>query len=124
MDREILFRGKDIFSGEWRYGFYCRTTDDVHYIMSQKPGAAFEYFVVHKKTVGQYTGLKDCEGKSIFGGDILEHAGLLGVIEFRGGIFGLYKTRNGHSVFGQMEKNAGKIIGNIHDNPELLEARK
>lgn len=116
--REILFRGKDIISGEWITGFLV---DGSHI------GSWLECEPVNPATVGQFTGLTDTNGTKIFEGDIVEGAdftaedGGYGVVSFVDGAFEV----NGNNVTGTFHENYWgrefEVIGNIHDNPELLE---
>ena len=123
--RKILFRGKSEDNGEWVYGYYA-CIGKRHYILTGKLnliGAVnFEHYLVIPETVGQYTGLKDKNGKKIFEGDILrdDDNEENGVVEFIDGEF--------YVVFGNVETHGiydiaccCYVIGNIHDNPELLE---
>ena len=121
--REILFRGKKI-NGEWVKGDYV--TD----IFTKTPfintsGNGFEKII--PKTVGQYTGLTDKNGNKIFEGDkcrLTRHCILCyGSITFKKGSF-WFEEFNTDSVIelNRLKPNNFEIevIGNIHDNPELL----
>lgn len=147
--REILFRGKRIDNGEWVYG------DLVHGVKKQKemafiwseteapPPLDVSEFAVDPSTIGQYTGLKDKNGKYIFEGDIVHYlyepgkgywnADQLSVIDFRetgfhmNGIMGTNKYACLHGWFVSIpydqdaeNKPEFEVVGNIHDNPELL----
>ena len=126
--REILFRGKRCDNGEWvygNYGFNDTFTAENHYIFQNK---AWEFFV-DPDTVGQYTGLTDKNGKRIFEGDIVEGGDFdaeegYGVIRWEDGAFEVATE----TFLGTFHENYwGKdfeIIGNIHDNPELLEVER
>ena len=124
--REILFRGKRVDNGEWVEG--CLLYD-----CEQNESYIAEYFEdksayireVIPETVGQYTGLTDKNGKKIFERDVVKvyltdgiEIGLIGWsdIDVRFKFASPDGTAYGIDVTDTLE-----IIGNIHDNPELLE---
>lgn len=118
--REIKFRGKNL-KGEWMVGAYVPAMDDDScdsIINAENPDGR----IVMSATVGQYTGLKDKYGKEIYEGDIVicrygycgnprykTHEEVVAV-SYRQGIHNIYSSDIYESV----------IIGNIHDNPELM----
>ena len=116
--REILFRGKDI-AGNWHYGVPLVFTED--YVCITAPHTYNKK--VEANTVGQFTGLLDKNGAKVFEGDILKGSWETVLTIFYDEISSSYrvKTSTGHerepSYYG-IEK--WEIIGNIHDNPELL----
>lgn len=123
--REILFRGKRIDNGEWVYGNYAFTdvNGKKYFIFQNKP---LEHEVI-PETVGQYTGLTDKNGKKIFEGDI--------IIQFCRGLKKLYKVvfnvgsftlqgKDTHAEICEVFCYPCEIIGNIHDNPELLNKKE
>ena len=111
--REILFRGKCIGNGEWAKGSLVIWGDGSCWIDS---GSLTEPMAcVIPKTVGQFTGLTDKNGTKIFEGDILAlRTGRPHIVKFEDGGFVLTDTAI-------PIRHADKlVIGNIHDNPELL----
>ena len=114
--REILFRGKRIDSGEWVYGTMYKIATDLNpFILTcGKQGCSYQ---VEEETVGQYTGLNDKNGNLIFDGDILSLPnGRQHVVIFEDGAFVIENTE-----IPMRFANKFEVIGNITDNPELLE---
>ena len=121
--REIEFRGKRKDNGKWMYGSPVYL-DPEHIGMWTKN--AQSYFWVTPQTVGQYTGLKDKNGAKIFEGDILEwghYKWICQVSWLEDTARFLYITVDRRLIY-PGEARACEIIGNVHDNPELLEVGK
>ena len=143
MKREILFRGKNKH-GKWYYGYYTEG-----YYLDGTPVSWIEVVDRKKKdtecptvspnTVGQFTGLTDKNGKRAFEHDVIKHhfGDEIGVIRYgeyrnpfgddsHGGHVGFYVDWVSGTEPGLLRKDLAywmkivEIIGNIHDNPELL----
>ena len=138
--REILFRGKRIDNGNWVEGFYVEDPFCDRYEICDVNSVTYHREDVYPSTVGQYTGLQDKNGKRIFEGDIVRYryetgkghwnSDQLSVIEwentgcFMRGIMGTNKYACATGWLVSIPHGNGKffeVIGNIHDNPELLE---
>lgn len=128
MGREIKFRGwceRDI---EWRHGFYI-TDGKVHEINTLLDCGTFYASQINHESLGQYTGLKDKSGAEIYEGDIVEQevgfddAPLNKEIDnviFDGCKFKTNSFELNLVSFGSFLIHY-KVIGNIYENPELLE---
>ena len=128
--REILFRGKRLDNGAWETGSLVIVRMDCHdaqyYIADKMTGY---HTPVDPSTVGQYTGMKDKNGKRIFEGDIAKvlqgKDKDIAYVGFENGAFMLYpKTGNIYErTLWEYWYNDWdvEVIGNITDNPELLE---
>lgn len=142
MTREIKFRGKRLDNGEWLYGslLVSHFKDDKkeRYFITQFSGNYTFEHEVDPATVGQFTGLKDKNGRDIWEGDIFKEDGsgiVRSVFRVPGGLafednpvsFG-YDHRAPvypYSSIAEMQSvswlfQCCEVIGNIHDNPELL----
>ncbi|HCJ4458790.1 TPA: hypothetical protein NR418_002388 [Listeria innocua] len=125
--REIEFRGQNI-NGHWAHGNLAIIKEkldraEIGTYISNSAGAPFAY-QVRPETIGQYTGLKDKNGKKIFEGDICweEYGECYGVVKFEEGKF-LYAWENIAEDLWEVADSI-EIYGNIHENPELLEETK
>lgn len=124
--REIKFRGKT-FNGDWEFGDLSQWNENDGRKRTFISVEGLEPIEVHPDSVGQYTGLKDKNGKEIFEGDIIiinrykEEA----IIEWNDelGFFVLrcYGGEIGKKPLGEwLQEFDLFLIGNIYDNPELI----
>lgn len=143
--RQIKFRGKRKDYGCWLYGDYCSLPNSTILFISEKQSVDFERVIT--ETVGQFTGSYDKNGKEIYEGDIIKYQSFANWDSITGyddsrNIGTVYYNENKASFFVKMEievyvssfhyigKNEPlsktsttwglEIIGNIHDNSELL----
>lgn len=127
--REILFRGKTE-KGEWVQGvpFFeedrCYIIEEL-FICDEYPCTGAVNSFVIPETVGQYTGLTDRKGDRIFEGDVVKYDGA-GIyrIGYVDGVYRLFNAKGYYSVSVHNNYSYLEVIGNIHDNPELLEGEK
>lgn len=123
MNRIIKFRGKSLDTHTWLFGALFPNGSKKAYIAQY--GLPLSLERVAPETVGQYTGLKDKNGAEIYEGDILEldfqSRKCIDYVEFRDGRFVSVDSERPYKADGLYLWLANaKVIGNIHDNPELL----
>lgn len=139
--REISFRGKRRADGEWVVGYYLVKNDPLfntkmHFILYQDRNGGFStslfsWNVVDPNTVGQFTGLTDKNGKKVFEGDVISDGLMDGIprvvlcdedyMSFRCPLVKKHWAHGYHNIeLWLMDSKSTEIIGNIHDNPELL----
>ena len=134
--RTIKFRGKRAYGGaDWKYGNLCGATHCIIEEIIEDKYREKTYWTSHTQvipeTVGQFTGLWDKNGREIYEGDILKvyyygKSKVFGVVRFDDARFYIDDEFQSDElrVKGPMTKLFARyqfeVIGNIHDNPELL----
>ena len=129
--RQIKFRGKDRYGEIWHYGSLAVNE---RFGYTHIWDASLGYMEVIPETIGQFTGLYDCNGNKIYEGDIVEWEkdGLMYVVRFWRGMFFASVQECNEGILGgfplhaltEYEYRKCKIVGNIFDNPELLKGGK
>lgn len=136
MNNRYIFRGKRKDNGAWVDGNLVYTRTTTLGVVTEIYTLEMRYEVI-PKTVGQYTGLKDKNGKKIFEGDIVESRASENkedwkrwVVQFTDGSFCFereiprkrkYKYEQNLLGIDNIELYGLTVIGNIHDNPKLLQ---
>lgn len=130
--RRICFRGKRIDNDEWVYGCYNYTFERGYFSQGYDdvpPRCDYidtdtNYYEIHRSTLGQLIGLQDINGLDIFEGDILlSQDNFYKKVVFNNGCFKVADIKHPNSNLHLLEYYASysSYVGNIHDNPELLE---
>ncbi len=123
MTREILFRGKRADNGEWVEGFPYITHDGEHQIRYYDSESNIENcsHTVISDTLGRFTGLEDKLGTKIFEGDVIDDLGVEYIAVFDSDYAQFRGKFDGWNAEISHIASRCEVIGNIYDNPELLE---
>ena len=137
--RELKVRGyavEEMVGSQWLYGTGAHRTVFAEEFAKEcgQSGEAFiwtesGWVLVHDESVGQYTGLKDKNGKEIYEGDIVEYGLLTGEIVFESGSFQLEIMKSEYSgLIGtrdcliDLAEDGFEIVGNVFEHSDLLDA--
>ena len=140
MNRTIKFRGKRIDNGEWVYGSLDLTANSaaISWDRIDNDGDTVPWFAnVDPASVGQFTGLLDKNGKEIYEGDIITVSGryprvalwdkmmwaLMPTEYYHDAYFWVMNLQHPRPDWWEEFSDEFEIIGNIHDNPELLKEK-
>lgn len=141
--RVIRFRGKDAKTGEWHYGYYATLHiarkdnhdvllgyDEIPSIFNDEPGERSKggfWHTVKPETVGQFSTLRDKNGKEIYAGDILKVGEEKTLLEVRF-VRGVFAFLWNGDLDDEFPCNApthewAEVVGNIHDNPGMIKRK-
>ena len=128
MAREILFKAKRTDNGEWETGYYFKAGEK-HMMLcffTNENGLYHNMYEIDLKTLCQYTGLNDKNGKKIWENDIIK-CGRNVIVTWDEHFASWCLTRKGwlyRHFFGESQNPEDcEVVGNIFDNPDLLEEK-
>ena len=132
--RDILFKEKCLDNDEWVEGYLVKHPSAIQFGIANyspwyihrppvDPDDNGGVYNIAPETVCQYIGLSDKNKKKIFEGDVVRTKSGVGYINYGDGCFAVQDIKSKNNPAIDIVLNEGKIeiIGNIFDNPELLE---
>lgn len=127
--RTIKFRGKRIDNGEWAYGSLDLTGEypTISWLRTDEDGDQVPWFATEEdETIGQFTGLYDKNGTEIYEGDIIlcKDKHVYSVEWLSDGFYMRGKLYGGVTSIKSFLPNQREVIGNIHNNPELISKKQ
>ena len=119
--KKTLFRGKQVDSADWYFGYF-RKISNCYYIYGMN---RLEEHEVDPKTIGEWTSLLDRNETLVFEGDIVKDLhGNIGEVFWDDIVLSWRITYNKFGKVWLSNEENMEVLGNIYDNPELLEERK
>lgn len=128
--REILFRGQRFDNTDWVFGGYLPKTKTICTEKTHPNSTEYIDLFINPETLGQYTGMKDIKDKKIFEGDIVKFKRVnalgyttsrIGEVKYYDELPVFYIYANTGDAWDWVECEEIEVVGNIHDNPELME---
>lgn len=132
--REIKIRGKRLDNGEWVYGSLGMSATKAPYILWADGDIVIDEPIISQESIGQYTVLKDRNGKEIYEGDIIVVKGkyervvlwdemgwaLMPCEHYHDKTFWVMNIQHPGMDWWKLFANNIEVVGNIHDNPDLI----
>lgn len=131
--REILFRGQRFDNTDWVFGGYLPKTKTICTENTHPNSTEYIDLFIKPETLGQYTGMNDIKNKKIFEGDIVKFKRInalgyttsrVGEVQYYDELPIFYIYANTGDAWDWVDCEEIEVIGNIHDNPELMENEK